>query len=156
MQKTKMDFFFVGTQMVLFVLFVLPFQLEQSLPQLPQWPAQLVLILGLIEVIWAFMQLRNFISVWPTPTDNSELVTWGVFAIVRHPIYSGIILITSGYAFYTADLYKLLISLALVILFYFKSAYEEKRLSERFKVYARYKKRVGRFFPKLPLFRAKP
>jgi len=156
MKKTKKDFFFVGMQMLLFVLFVIPLQLEQGLPQLPQWPAQLVLIIGLIEVIWAFMQLRNFISVWPTPTDNSELVTWGLFAIVRHPIYSGIILITGGYAFYKADLYKLLICLALFILFYFKSSYEEKRLSERFKVYPRYKKRVGRFFPKPPSFRTKP
>ena len=156
MQKSKKDFFFVGLQLVLFVLFVLPVPMEQGLPQLPQWPAQLVLIIGLIEVVWAFMQLRNFISVWPTPTDNSELVTWGLFSIVRHPIYSGIILITGGYAFYQADLYKLIVCLALFILFYFKSAYEEKRLSERFKIYPRYKKRVGRFFPKLPSFWTKP
>lgn len=156
MKKTRKDYFFVGLQMVLFVLFVIPFQLEQNLPQLPQWPAQLVLIIGLIEVVWAFMQLRNFISVWPTPKDDSELVTWGLFAIVRHPIYSGIILVTAGYAFYKTDLYKLLICLALFILFYFKSSYEEKRLTERFKVYPRYKARVGRFFPKPPSLRAKP
>tara|TARA_R110001592_G_scaffold219477_1_gene473711 strand:+ start:95434 stop:95904 length:471 start_codon:yes stop_codon:yes gene_type:complete len=156
MKKTKKDYFFVGLQMVLFVLFAIPFKLEQNLPQLPQWPAQLVLIIGLIEVVWAFMQLRNFISVWPTPKDDSELVTWGLFAIVRHPIYSGIILVTAGYAFYKTDLYKLLICLGLFILFYFKSSYEEKRLTERFKVYPRYKARVGRFFPKPPSLRAKP
>ncbi|PTM05687.1 MAG: hypothetical protein DA405_02990 [Bacteroidetes bacterium] len=156
MKKTRKDYFFVGLQMVLFVLFVIPFQLEQNLPQLPQWPAQLVLIIGLIEVVWAFMQLRNFISVWPTPKDDSELVTWGLFAIVRHPIYSGIILVTAGYAFYKTDLYKLLICLALCIHFYFKSSYEEKRLTERFKVYPRYKARVGRFFPKPLSLRAKP
>jgi len=156
MKKTKKDYFFVGLQMVLFALFIIPVQLEQGLPHLPQWPAQLVLIIGLIEVVWAFMQLRNFISVWPTPKDDAELVTWGLFAIVRHPIYSGLILCTGGYAFYKADLYKLLICIALFILFYFKSAYEEKRLTERYKIYPRYKKRVGRFFPKPPSFRAEP
>jgi protein-S-isoprenylcysteine O-methyltransferase Ste14 len=156
MKKTKKDFLFVSLQLLLFILFVMPFQLDQSLPQLPKWPAQLAVIIGLIEVVWAYMQLRNFISAWPTPKDNSELVTWGIFAIIRHPIYSGIVLCTSGYAFYKADLYRLLVCLALLTLFYFKSAYEEKRLVERFKVYPRYKANVGRFFPKLPSFRTKP
>jgi protein-S-isoprenylcysteine O-methyltransferase Ste14 len=156
MKKTKKDFLFVGLQLLLFVLFVQPIKLDQNLPQLPGWPAQLVLIIGLIEIVWAFMQLRNFISVWPTPKNDSELVTWGIFAIVRHPIYSGIILCTGGFAFYKADLYKLLICLALVFLFYFKSAYEEKRLTERFPIYTRYKANVGRFFPKRPSLRAKP
>lgn len=156
MRKTSLDFFFVAVQLVLFVLFVLPVQLSLSLPALPKWPAQLVLIIGLIEIVWAFMQLRNFISIWPSPKDETELVTWGLFAIVRHPIYSGIILCTGGYAFYKADFYKLLICLGLFLLFYFKSRYEEKRLSERFKLYPRYKARVGRFFPKAPSFRTKP
>jgi protein-S-isoprenylcysteine O-methyltransferase Ste14 len=66
---------------------------------------------------------------------------------MRHPIYSGIIFLFSGYSVYQNSVYKLLISLLLVILFYLKSNYEEQRLAQKFPDYKQYRSKTGRFFP---------
>ena len=41
-----------------------------------------------------------------------------------------------------------LLGLAVVILFYFKSAYEEEQLKKKYQDYEEYKNTTGRFFPK--------
>lgn len=143
------DYFFVAVQFALFAVYFLPVELAYSLPQLALWPAQLAIIIGLLLVFVALKQIGIRISPFPRPRPNSELITGGVFALVRHPIYSGIFLFAVGLALYKEDLFKLLIAIALLVLFFFKSAYEEKNMMERFEGYESYRKRVGRFFPKL-------
>lgn len=150
MTKTKLDYIYVGIQFGLFIAFVFPVDLGIQFPDYPRWPSQLVVIVGLLEILWAFAQMRNFLTAWPTPKDQTELITWGIFGVVRHPIYGGLFLMLSGLAFYQASLYKLLVSFSLLLLFFFKSRYEEKRLCERFpKQYLRYREYTGRFFPRL-------
>ncbi|WP_442905501.1 methyltransferase family protein [Kaistella sp.] len=68
---------------------------------------------------------------------------------VRHPIYTGIILVVFGYAAGTGSVHKLIIAFGLLLLFYLKSTYEEKQLLKQYPTYADYRRRTGRFFPKL-------
>lgn len=107
------------------------------------------MILGIIIVLLAILQLHKNLSPFPSPKTNSELITVGLYKYIRHPIYTGIIVITIGYGLYTDSVYKILIALGLSILFYFKSKYEEQQLSIAFKSYKNYKKATGRFFPRL-------
>ena len=109
----------------------------------------LISIFGIVIVIWAVLQLKNSLTAYPTPKDNSQLITNGLYHFVRHPIYTGILLFCFGYAMYSQSIWRLIISLSLLILFNFKAKYEEKKLTEKFSDYPLYCKTTGRFFPKL-------
>jgi protein-S-isoprenylcysteine O-methyltransferase Ste14 len=102
---------------------------------------------GGIIITLALLQLNKNLSPFPTPKDSASLLQNGLYKYMRHPIYTGIILLFSGYSVYQNSVYKLLISVFLVILFYLKSNYEEQRLEQKFPNYQRYKDKTGRFFP---------
>ena len=101
--------------------------------------------LGLIAV----GQIANFISPFPTPLASGKLKTTGAFALTRHPIYTAILLVALGFSVYQASLYKFLVFISLVILFYFKSKYEENLLRKKYSNYKDYQLKTGLFLPKL-------
>ncbi len=144
-----LDYFLVALQFSLFGLYLWPVSWPYALPDMVLWPAQLAMIVGLILLFAALGQIGFKISPFPRPKENTVLISWGVFGIVRHPIYSGIILFAVGMGLYQEDLYKLFISFLLFVLFYFKSSYEERNMRKFFPEYKDYQKRVGRFFPKV-------
>ncbi len=150
LQPQNPDYLFVGIQLVLFVLFFWsPGSLD--LPSL-LWmriAGVLLALVGMVYVVWPILQLNRALTMFPTPRSGSSLITTGAFAHVRHPIYTGIWIGGVGVSLYYADGIRLLLACALLLLFYFKSGYEEKRLMQVFPDYADYKKHTGRFFPKL-------
>ncbi|MBK5193648.1 MAG: isoprenylcysteine carboxylmethyltransferase family protein, partial [Flavobacteriaceae bacterium] len=77
----------------------------------------------------------------------SELIITGLYKWIRHPIYSGILLLAFSFALYQNSGFKILISFFMLILFYFKTGYEEKQLSLKFPEYKNYKMNTGRFLP---------
>ena len=77
------------------------------------------------------------------------LRTGGVYRLVRHPIYGGVILIALGSSLVWSPL-ALLPTALLVVLFELKSRREESLLLERFPGYETYRRRVRwRFVPGL-------
>src|SRR5690606_6752899 len=104
--------------------------------------------IGLLLVIAAFLQLNTNLSPFPSPKEGAKLVTNGVFAFARHPIYAGVLFMAFGISFGRGSGYKLIISVLLYLLFFLKSRYEEQRLQEIFPDYVLYKRVTGRFFPK--------
>ena len=146
--KTK-DFIFVGIQFLLFLIYVFEIKLLNfSLPDFLNIIFLIASIIGFLIVIVALLQLNKNLSPFPTPKSDSELIQTGLYKYIRHPIYTGIILMTFGYGLYSNSSFKLIISILLLILFYFKSSYEEKMLQNKFSEYSEYKKTTGRFFPK--------
>lgn len=146
--KTK-DFIFVGIQFLLFLIYVFKIKLFNfSLPNFLNVVFLIVSIIGFLIVIVALLQLNKNLSPFPTPKSNSELIQTGLYKYIRHPIYTGIILMTFGYGLYSNSSFKLIISIALLILFYFKSYYEESLLIKKYLNYTAYKNNTGRFFPK--------
>lgn len=144
------DIAYVGLQLTLFLSFLLDISFLSF--RLPVWIDYLLLPLILIGggvVLLALLQLKTNLSIFPTPLRGSELITHGLFKYVRHPIYSGILLSAFSLALYLGSGYKLLIAFLLLILFYFKSRYEEKLLLQKFPEYKEYMKCSGRFLPHL-------
>jgi protein-S-isoprenylcysteine O-methyltransferase Ste14 len=98
------------------------------------WRAGLGLVLfalGLGFAVWARVHIgRN----WGTPMtqkDDPELVTSGPYRLVRHPIYSGILLAGVGTA--TALDWLWLVAVVLAGMYFIYSAIVEERfLTERF------------------------
>jgi len=77
-----------------------------------------------------------------------QVITSGVFSIVRHPVYLGSIMTILGLTIMTLSLFSLIIWLIIVIFYYYISRHEEKLLLARFgKEYEDYKKKVPMLFP---------
>lgn len=93
--------------------------------------------------------LRSLRVVWPKPTDDAKLVTDGVFKRMRHPIYTGLLLIGYGIGIASGPVPQLFFAIALHVVLRNKAALEEKFLAEKFPEYPDYVQRTGRFFPKV-------
>jgi protein-S-isoprenylcysteine O-methyltransferase Ste14 len=98
------------------------------------WRAGLGLVLfvvGLAFAVWARVHIgRN----WGTPMtqkDDPELVTSGPYHLVRHPIYSGILVGGIGTAVALSWLWLTAVGLAGVY-FLYSATVEERYLAERF------------------------
>ncbi|MGA1840236.1 MAG: methyltransferase family protein [bacterium] len=76
----------------------------------------------------------------------------GAFRYVRHPLYLGSILFYFGMAAATASLFSLTLLVVICVFYNYIAGYEEKLLQERFgEEYINYKKRTGRWVPKISL-----
>lgn len=133
-------------QMLIFLAYFLPLRLSNF--QLPDWlrySGSGVVVLFLVFGVVALLQMNTELSPFPSPVNSGKLIKNGAFRISRHPIYTALIFSGCGYAIYQSSLYKILITVLLFVLFYFKSVYEENLLSEKFPEYQAYKKRTRQF-----------
>lgn len=137
---------FLGLQLLLFIAYLLP--LSWGKIQLPEWLSYSGLVVFgffLVFGIIALFQINTKLSPFPSPVVSAKLISNGVFKISRHPIYTSLVFSGFGYAIYLSSLFKVLITLIILILFYYKSVYEERLLSQKFSEYHDYKKRTRRF-----------
>lgn len=148
--RSRKDIILVLLQLVLFGLFFL-------LPEGAtfQWGYVTHIVgagfslVGLALVLRAFYQMGSSLSPFPTPRTHGILITTGIFAWIRHPIYSGLMAFVGGLALSTAALTKMIMAVMILIFFYVKSVYEEGRLLQKFPDYKVYSASTGRFFPTL-------
>ena len=84
----------------------------------------------------------------PYPKEGAKLIRTGAYSLVRHPMYSGGLVLCLGWALYVQGWLTLGYVIALSVLIDVKSRYEEKWLTEKFPTkYASYKKRVRKLIP---------
>ncbi len=81
--------------------------------------------------------------------NNQNLITTGTYGIVRHPLYSSLMLMFYGACLIYPNYLAFLANTFIFIPFmYYRAKQEEKLLSKTFKEYEIYKKKVGMFLPK--------
>lgn len=89
-------------------------------------------------------------AVFGTARENPEVISTGVFRIVRHPIYTGAILFYLGTSLITMSIASAVLCLLIIGFYIVISKYEEGILTEAFgNDYLEYKKKTGMIFPKL-------
>lgn len=142
------DLLFVSIQFLLFVLYCFPvavgtFQIHPFF----EYSGLLLAAIGALIIVFAVLQLNNNLTAFPTPKEDGTLIQTGIYKVVRHPIYTGIILGAIGLGCFTGSGWKVSVGIALWILFFVKSTYEEKLLSTQYADYEGYRQRTGRFFP---------
>ena len=103
--------------------------------------------LGLGVSIVAAPQLGINLTPLPHPRDNSCLVVGGLYRLVRHPIYFGIILMAVGWALFVQGWLTLAYAVVLVLFFDIKSRREEVWLMQHFSEYAEYRRHAKKLIP---------
>jgi protein-S-isoprenylcysteine O-methyltransferase Ste14 len=91
--------------------------------------------------------LGDNLSPLPHPKAGAVLVEGGVYGVVRHPIYAGLILGSFGWGLLANSVWTMLLAAGLLVLFEFKARREERQLALRFPGYANYRRRVRKFVP---------
>ena len=110
--------------------------------------AGLALMLGgLVLVGRGLLDLGRNLTPVPHPRDDAVLVETGVYRLVRHPLYGGIIATAFGWSLVAASPLTLLLAVVLTVFFELKSRREEAWLRSRYSGYADYSARTKRFFP---------
>lgn len=136
-------------QFLLFIAFVFDVEsLSILFPTFVFWVGIIIFVLGGLITITAVLQLNVHLSPFPSPLPGSRLIKNGVYKFMRHPIYTGLLLSLLGYSIVSDSGYRLIITMMLLVLFYFKTKYEEIKLIEMFPEYHEYKKIAGRFLPR--------
>jgi protein-S-isoprenylcysteine O-methyltransferase Ste14 len=110
--------------------------------------ADLIVLIGMIIMIWARITIGKNWSANIVLKENHELIIKGPYQYIRHPIYSGLLLMVLGIAIYSGLLSEIL----LFILFFFgvnyKANREEKLLIEHFAdKYTDYRNKIKAFIP---------
>ena len=82
------------------------------------------------------LALGRNLTPFPKPIEGGTLVTSGVYGIVRHPIYTGLILGTLGWGVFRSSLLGIALAVLLFVFFDLKSRREERWLAEAYPGYA--------------------
>lgn len=102
---------------------------------------------GLVIAALGLVGLRENLTAVPRPVAGGRLIESGVYGLVRHPIYTGIIAAAAGWGLVAASSLALLVALAILLFFDAKSRREEAWLLAAYPGYAAYRRRVRKLVP---------
>lgn len=105
-------------------------------------------IVGALLGVAGARALGRFRTPFPKPRENARLVQHGIYARVRHPLYTSVMLLSLGWALCWQSVVALLLALAQIPFFIAKARREERWLRERFPDYEEYARRVPAFWPR--------
>lgn len=114
-----------------------------------QWAGAVLVLLGLLLAVTGLMTLGEAMTPYPAPRRNAALRTAGVYAWMRHPIYTGMVVGTLGWALWWLSGIGALYTIAVFVFLDRKAAREEVWLVEKYEGYPAYKRRVKKFIPLL-------
>jgi protein-S-isoprenylcysteine O-methyltransferase Ste14 len=151
--------YLVVLQVLLAATFVLAPQwpdLRGSGPFLATAPARWILLVlccaaAAVFLLGGIISIRKYLTPLPYPVDENLLVRNGVYKLVRHPIYSSMMLAALGLTIYLASIAHLALTVIIFMFFNRKASKEEAWLTERHPDYPDYAERTGKFFPRIPL-----
>ena len=116
----------------------------------PFWAGAAVTAAGILFSVWARRHLGSNWSRAVTIKQDHELITTGPYALVRHPIYTGLLLALLGSAIARGEWRGLLAVLLVFVAFYLKIRLEESWMRLRFGLsYEAYSRRVAALIPYL-------
>ena len=138
-----------GQFILLGALALSPSPVDTVVPGLAFSVGKVLLYVGIIVTVLAFRSLGSSLTANPVPLENGTLVTRGMYARLRHPIYAGLLLLTAGMVLYSWTWIRLVVWLLLVALLTFKMRWEDELLLAKYPAYRDYMARVPAVLPRL-------
>ncbi len=137
-------FLFLGIWITDSFIFHYTTSLLEGVPNFIRVPAA-----GLVLICGWYLARGGMKAVFGTARENPEVISTGVFRIVRHPIYTGAILFYMGASLITMSIASAAFLLVIIAFYITICRYEERILAEAFgNDYLEYKKKTGMLFPK--------
>jgi 2-amino-4-hydroxy-6-hydroxymethyldihydropteridine diphosphokinase len=99
---------------------------------------------GALQAILGLRHLGTNLTAYPQPLETARLVARGVYRLVRHPIYGGIVLMMVGAGLFRASAAALVIGVVGGMFFWFKARFEERMLRCHYPGYTDYATQVTR------------
>jgi protein-S-isoprenylcysteine O-methyltransferase Ste14 len=139
------EYWVIAQAILLLVFALLPpnrtgsIELDSSIWQYISWI--LTAIFGILAIVFlgrSLFDLGQNLTPLPHPRDEGQLVKTGIYGLVRHPMYSGVIYLALAYASWQMSWVHLVGSIVLFAFFDAKSRKEEVWLTEKFSDYATY------------------
>lgn len=108
----------------------------------------LVEVAGLVLGVSAIMQMRpgNF-NITPLPKNGGELITTGIYSVIRHPMYLAQLLVVGALIVDYYSLPRLLAVLMLFVDLLLKLRFEEQQLLMQFNEYEEYTRKSWKLVP---------
>ncbi len=124
-------------------------------PNADHWPtpdalsalSSFLVIAGLALMVAASLRLGRALTPTPVPNGRGALQTGGLYRYMRHPIYTGVLLVVIGLVVGSGNVIALLVGLVTFGFFARKARWEEAQLTRAFPDYEAYARRTARFFP---------
>ena len=136
--------------MLMVLIIPMRFGAGQIIPLRPlAWLGTLITISGALLIIWGFVSLGDALTPFPRPIANATLHRNGAYLYMRHPIYSGVVLASLGWALWWLSVGGFFCALLLAFFFDRKSVHEEGWLRQQYSDYADYAREVKKFIPGL-------
>jgi protein-S-isoprenylcysteine O-methyltransferase Ste14 len=148
------EYWVIAQGLLLLVFAVLPIArpsfitLDLSTWQYASWI--LTAIFGVLAIVFlgrSLFDLGRNLTPLPHPRDDGQLVTTGVYGLVRHPLYSGVIYLALAYASWQMSWVHFIGAIILFVFFDAKSRTEEVWLTEKFPDYINYRNSVKKLLP---------
>jgi protein-S-isoprenylcysteine O-methyltransferase Ste14 len=116
----------------------------------PFWLGAAITIAGLLFAIWARVYLGTNWSRSVTIKQDHELITTGPYALVRHPIYTGILTGFLGMAIAISQVRGFIVFVLIFLAFWIKLRMEEQWMRSKFdETYATYAHQTAALVPYL-------
>jgi protein-S-isoprenylcysteine O-methyltransferase Ste14 len=122
---------FVVAQFTLFVLIAVAPRMRHS--DWPLWVRVLgvaLAVTGAVLTAWAIRALGPAMTAMPEPRPAVPVATRGPYGIVRHPMYSSLVVLFAGVSLARSTWLGLVLTGVLALLFDFKARFEERRLRD--------------------------
>ena len=138
LKASKLSFFIIFINMIiLWISWILLCRFDIfkiSLPDIIQYIGISVAGVGIIAFLTGLLTIKTLESY------EGDLITTGIYSIIRHPMYFGFILWEIGFPIYFGALSSLILSTLFIPNILFWRSLEEKELEKRFPAYLDYKK----------------
>jgi protein-S-isoprenylcysteine O-methyltransferase Ste14 len=140
---------FILIPLLLLLMWLIP--IGRGWPAPLDWLGRIAGLLLLMAAAWlllaGLLHLGRNLTPNPKPIEQGQLVETGAYAVVRHPIYAGIIIGFLAIALFLNSLIGVLGALIVFVFFDQKSRREEIWLAEAYAGYAAYKRRTHKLIP---------
>ncbi len=113
-------------------------------------PGALLLLFAAWSGLGGVRDLGRHRTPSPWPRSESTLVTTGIYARLRHPLYASMMAMGFGWALLWSSPTGMVLAGILAAFLHAKARHEERLLCQHFPDYPQYMRRVPRYLPRPP------
>ena len=145
--KASNEIILVFLQLLIIILHFIKFEFLTNLEIIQvssvfRYLGNLIIMISSFVMLISIKELGKNLSPFPKPIKNGNLITSGIYALMRHPMYYSLISISFGVFITKLSFYYLSLTICLVLVIKYKIILEEKHLNTKFKNYFLYKEKL--------------